>query len=120
MNDVRAHAPSCGNVNYPAATALSWHCALEDSAYEHSRDMGHYNFVSHTDSDGLAPGGRVRNAGYDWSAVGENIAAGQQSVDTAMTAWLDSPGHCANIMHATYTEFGAASYTVYGSDFPIY
>ena len=120
VNNARSQARNCGSVNYPASAALSWHCTLEDVAYEHSRDMGDYNFFSHTGSDGLAPGDRVRNAGYDWSAAGENIAAGQQSIDTVMTAWLDSPGHCVNIMHSSYTEFGAARYTVDGSDFPIY
>ena len=120
VNDARARTRHCGNVNYPATAALSWRCSLENAAYDHSRDMGDHNFFSHTGSDGLAPGDRVRNAGYDWSAAGENIAAGQRSIETVMTAWLDSPGHCVNIMHAAYTELGAASYTVNGSDFPIY
>jgi uncharacterized protein YkwD len=82
--------------------------------------MGDYNFFSHTGSDGLTVGDRVRNAGYDWSAVGENIAAGQQTINTVMMVWLESPGHCANIMRPIYTEFGAASYSVYGSDYSIY
>jgi uncharacterized protein YkwD len=103
----------------PATNALSWHCTLEDVAYEHSRDMGDRNFFIHTGSDDLAPGDSVRNAGYDWSAVGENIAAGQQSIDAVMTVWLDSPWHWANIMYSSYTEFGAASYTVSGSDYSI-
>jgi uncharacterized protein YkwD len=120
VNDARSQARNCGNGYYPATTALSWHCTLEDVAYEHSRDMGDHNYFSHTGSDGLAPGDRVRNAGYDWSAVGENIAAGQQSIDTVMTTWLDSPGHCANIMYSLYTEVGAASYPVDGSDYSIY
>ncbi|MEN8130267.1 MAG: CAP domain-containing protein [Pseudomonadota bacterium] len=120
VNDVRSQASNCGSENYPATAALSWHCTLDDAAYEHSRDMGDHNFFSHTGSDGLGSADRVKNAGYDWSAVGENIAAGQQTIEAVMTVWLDSPGHCANIMHSSYTEFGAASYTVNGSDFPIY
>ena len=120
VNDARALARTCGTVNYPATTALSWHCTLEAAAYQHSRDMGDHNFFSHTGSDGLSVGDRVTNAGYTWSAVGENIAAGYPAVDTVMTAWLGSPGHCANIMRASYTEFGAASYAVVGSDYPIY
>jgi uncharacterized protein YkwD len=120
VNDARSQARACGSDNYPATAALSWHCTLEDVAQEHNRDMGDRNFFSHTGSDGLGPADRVGNAGYDWSAVGENIAAGQQTIDAVMQAWLDSPGHCANIMRASYTEFGAASYTVNGSDFPIY
>jgi uncharacterized protein YkwD len=120
VNEARSQARNCGNVNYPATTALSWQCTLEDVAYEHSRDMGDHNFFSHTGSDGLSVGDRVTNAAYDWSAVGENIAAGQPTIDTVMTAWLGSPGHCANIMYSSYTEFGAASYTVSGSDYSIY
>ena len=120
VNDARSLVRNCGSEEYQATTALNWHCTLEDVAYEHSRDMGDHNFFSHTGSDGLGSADRVMNAGYDWSAVGENIAAGQQTIDAVMTVWLDSPGHCANIMRPLYTEFGAASYTVDGSDFPIY
>jgi len=120
VNLARSQPRNCGSENYPATAALSWHCTLEDVAYAHSRDMGDNNFFSHTGSDGLTVDDRVSNAGYDWSAVGENIAAGQQTIDTVMAAWLDSPGHCANIMRSVYTEFGAASYIVDGSDYPIY
>lgn len=120
VNDARSRTRNCGSVTYPATAALSWHCTLEDVAYGHSRDMGDYNFFSHTGSDGLTVADRVSNAGYNWTAVGENIAAGQQTVTAVMTAWLNSPGHCANIMRSTYTEFGAASYLVTGSDYPIY
>lgn len=120
VNAARSQSRSCGSENYPAAAALSWHCTLEDVAYAHSRDMGDHNFFSHTGSDGLTVGDRVSNAGYDWSAAGENIAAGQQTIDTVMAAWLDSPGHCANIMRPLFTEFGMASYSVTGSDYRIY
>ncbi|HUT41096.1 MAG TPA: CAP domain-containing protein [Gammaproteobacteria bacterium] len=120
VNDARSRARDCDGVNYPATAALSWVCTLEDVAYEHSRDMGDYNFFSHTGSDGLTAAERTTNAGYNWSAVGENIAAGQQTITAVMTAWLDSPGHCATIMRSSYTELGAASHIVTGSDYPIY
>ena len=120
VNAARSQPRNCGSENYPAATALSWHCTLEDVAYAHSRDMGDHNFFSHTGSDGLTVGDRTTNAGYDWSAVGENIAAGYQTIDAVVTGWLDSPGHCVNIMSSVYTEFGAASYSVVGSDYTIY
>ncbi len=120
VNEARFQARTCGTVSYPATTPLSWHCTLGDVALAHSRDMGDHNFFSHTGSDGLSPGDRVRNAGYDWSTVGENIAAGQPSIDAVMSSWLSSAGHCANIMRSSYTEFGAASYVVNGSDYPIY
>jgi uncharacterized protein YkwD len=120
VNNARSQARNCGTVNYPATAALSWNCTLENVADEHSRDMGDNNFFNHTGSDGLSVGDRVKNAGYDWTAVGENIAAGQTTLDAVMKAWLDSPGHCANIMYSSYTGIGAASYAVSGSDYPIY
>jgi uncharacterized protein YkwD len=120
VNNARSQARDCGTVSYAATAALSWNCTLEAVAYEHSRDMGDNNFFSHTGSDGLSVGDRVTNAGYDWAAAGENIAAGQPTIDAVMTAWLDSPEHCANIMSLLYAELGAASYTVSGSDYPIY
>jgi uncharacterized protein YkwD len=120
VNNTRSQARNCGTVNYKATAALNWNCTLEAVADAHSRDMGDVNFFSHTGSDGLSVGNRVTNAGYDWSAVGENIAAGQPTIDAVMKAWLDSPGHCANIMSTSYTEIGAASYAVSGSDYPIY
>jgi uncharacterized protein YkwD len=120
VNTARSQSRNCGSENYPATAALSWQCTLEGVAYAHNRDMGDHNFFSHTGSDGLTVGDRVRNAGYVWSAVGENIAAGQQTIDIVMAAWLESPGHCANIMRSMYTELGAASYRVDGSDYPIY
>jgi uncharacterized protein YkwD len=120
VNNARSQARDCGTVSCAATAALSWNCTLEAVAYEHSRDMGDNNFFSHTGSDGLSVGDRVTSAGYDWVAVGENIAAGQPTIDAVMTVWLDSPEHCANIMSPSYTELGAASYTVTGSDYPIY
>jgi len=120
VNAARSEGRACGSASYPAAAALSWHCTLEEVAFAHSRDMGDHNFFSHTGSDGLSVGDRLSNAGYDWSEVGENIAAGQPTVTAVISAWLDSPGHCANIMRASYTETGAAGYLVTGSDYPIY
>lgn len=120
VNAARSRPRNCGGENYPATAALSWHCTLEDVAFAHSRYMRSNNFLGHTGADGLTAGDRVRHAGYDWSAVGENIAAGQQSIDSVLAAWLDSPGHCANIMNPVYTEFGAASYPGDSTDYPVY
>jgi uncharacterized protein YkwD len=120
VNNNRATAQSCGSQNFPATTSLSWHCTLDNVADGHNRDMGDHNFFNHIGSDGLNPSQRITNAGYNWSSVGENIAAGQQTVQSVMTAWMDSPGHCENIMNPVYTEMGAASYVVTGADFSIY
>ena len=120
VNNARSRAQLCGDQYFPAAASLAWNCTLSAVANRHNQDMGNTNFFSHTGSDGLTSANRVTNAGYVWRAVGENIAAGQPTVVSVVSAWMDSPGHCSNIMSPAYTEIGAASYEVTGADFTVY
>lgn len=53
-----------------------------------------------------APADRLAAAGYAWRAYGENLASGQRSASEAVTGWMNSPGHRANIMNSTFTEIG--------------
>ena len=53
-------------------------------------------------------GERATAEGYHWRSVGENIAGGDRSVETVVRDWMDSPGHCANIMNPEFTEIGLA------------
>ena len=50
----------------------------------------------------------VRAVGYKEKLVGENIAYGPESLDEVMRGWLDSPGHCENIMDPRFAEMGLA------------
>ncbi len=43
--------------------------------------------------------------------VAENIAWGQQTADEAMTSWMNSSGHRANILNGSYRRIGVAAYT---------
>jgi uncharacterized protein YkwD len=45
-------------------------------------------------------------AGYKYSAAGENVAAGQKTAQSVMTAWLNSPGHKRNIEKVGFEEIG--------------
>lgn len=109
VNAFRAGTRDCGSRGvFAAAPALSWNCQLEGAARGHSADMANNNFFSHTGSDGSTLGDRATAAGYNWSSLGENIAAGYSSVGSVMQGWIDSDGHCANLMGASFTELGAA------------
>jgi uncharacterized protein YkwD len=108
INQIRASARACGTLNYAAAAPLKWNDKLFNAAAGHSADMAVKNYFSHTSLDGRSFSQRITNAGYDWRAVGENIAAGQTSVEQVMTAWVNSPGHCANLMNKNFTEVGVA------------
>ena len=48
---------------------------------------------------------------HSHQAVGENIAMGQHTTDEAVSDWMNSPGHRANILSSGYTQTGVAAYT---------
>lgn len=109
INAVRAAGANCGvNGVLPAVPALRWNAALTTAASAHSADMAALNYFSHTSADGRTFDTRVSAAGYTYSRLGENIAAGYAGIDSVMNGWVDSDGHCANLMSANFTEVGLA------------
>ncbi len=78
------------------------------TAQLHTADMVSKAYFSHTGSDGSSVSQRVTRQGYEWRAVGENIAYGQRSVEQVVEAWMNSPSHCRAIMDSEFTELGAA------------
>ena len=52
--------------------------------------------------------------------AGENIAAGQDTPEEVVNAWMNSPGHRANILNKNYTHLGVGCYTVDNSRYGIY
>ncbi len=109
VNAARASARTCGTKNYPAAPALAWNSKLEAAARAHNQDMIDHNFFDHTGSNGSSPGDRMKIQGYTFNTWGENIAWGQSTTQIVMDAWLNSAGHCANIMNANFSEIGVAA-----------
>jgi uncharacterized protein YkwD len=108
VNAARATARTCGTRYFAAAPPLAWNGLLGNAALEHSQDMAEHHRLAHEGKDGSGVGDRARTAGYQWRRIGENIASGQRSPEEAVAGWLDSPGHCANIMQPGFTEMGAA------------
>ena len=49
---------------------------------------------------------RITDVGFDWSMVGENIAAGYRTAAAVVRAWMASPGHCRNILTPTFVDVG--------------
>lgn len=108
VNQARATPRICGEQAYGAAPPLTWNATLAGAALGHSRDMADKHYFNHKEPGGSTPPVRATQAGYRWSRVSENIASGQRTVAEAVAGWLDSPGHCANIMNPVVTEMGAA------------
>lgn len=120
VNAARAAPRTCGTVRFPAAQPLAWNDRLAAASLSHSHDMAGKNYFRHEGKDGSAVADRATRAGYKWSQIGENIAAGQGSARDVVSGWLSSPGHCANIMNRGFREMGAAFAVDAKSDAGIY
>ncbi len=120
INASRSEVRMCGDMQRPAVGGLLWNSALTQAAVAHANDMTTHNFFSHDGSDGLSVSQRADTAGYPWRAVGENIAAGQLDIAEVHQGWLDSAGHCVNIMNKLFTEVGAACIRNPQTDFGTY
>lgn len=108
VNAARARGASCGGQFFGPARPVAWNQQLVSAASGHSRDMAENNYFDHHSLRGTRPAQRVQATGYKWRSVAENIAAGMLDSRSVMKNWMDSPGHCVNIMDAKYTEIGVA------------
>jgi uncharacterized protein YkwD len=80
---------------------------LTAAAQRHADDMASRRRMTHRGGDGSSPFRRMAREGYRFARAGENVAAGQQTPDSVMRAWMTSPGHRRNIL-GNYTQIGAA------------
>lgn len=101
-------APSTAAGRPLAAPALAWNARLALVAQRHARAMAEQAFFEHVDPQGRTVDQRASAAGYAWSVIGENLAAGQHDLDAALRGWIASPAHCRNLRDARFTEFGLA------------
>jgi uncharacterized protein YkwD len=106
VNRARSQARKCGTFIQPAVPPLTASARLDAAAVAHARDMATHDFFEHRGSDGSMVSDRVTRTGYLWKNVAENIAAGARAAETVVQGWIDSPGHCVNLMGAQYKEMG--------------
>ncbi|MDZ4779172.1 MAG: CAP domain-containing protein [Planctomycetia bacterium] len=53
---------------------------------------------------------RRRSLQHTSAPVAENIAMGQHTAPQVLNDWMNSPGHRANILNASYTKIGVSAY----------
>jgi uncharacterized protein YkwD len=97
-NDIRA-----SNFKPP----LTMNPLLMQAAAAHSQDMADHTFMSHRGSDWASPFTRINRTGYKWRAAGENVAAGQGTVESVMKAWMSDIGHRSNVL-GSYKDIGVS------------
>jgi uncharacterized protein YkwD len=120
VDDVRAQGTTCGGVAAPPTHALDMNGALRCAARVHALDMAQRGYFDHVNPEGEDPFVRMEHAGYVYAAAGENIAGGQPDAASVMQGWLESPGHCSNIMLGDFFDIGVGYARVPGSQFEHY
>ena len=106
-NQHRAQGADCGSAGtFASAPPLTMNDRLRCAARKHSADMVEGGYFAHDAPDGTGPQERIEAAEYEWSTWGENIAGGSPDAAGTMDQWMNSDGHCANIMNPAFTELG--------------
>jgi uncharacterized protein YkwD len=112
VNEARAAGADCDSQGvFAPTTPLTMNASLRCAARKHSKDMNDRNFFDHVNPDGEDPFDRIAQAGYgSYTQEGENIAGGPDSPKAAVDGWLESDGHCGNLMSPNYSEIGVGAY----------
>jgi uncharacterized protein YkwD len=94
------------NGNLPA---LKENSKLDASAKMKLDDMFAKQYFEHVSPDGKGVADLAAEVGYEYIVIGENLALGGFADDNDLVdAWMNSPGHRANILNDRYTEIGVA------------
>lgn len=82
---------------------------LEEAARMKAQHMAEHSYFAHVSPDGLDPWYWFYRAGYVFTEAGENLAVNFADSEDVVSAWMDSPGHRANILNGKFTEIGIAA-----------
>jgi uncharacterized protein YkwD len=82
--------------------------ALQAAAQAQADDLATAERLGHVGADGSTLSDRLRRAGYEACFAAENLAQGTPDIRSTVATWMDSPGHRANILNPSATQFGFA------------
>lgn len=85
---------------------LSPNALLSKAAQNKANDMLAKQYFSHNTPDGATPWSFIKAVGYSYTTAGENLAIDFTEAENIQTAWMNSPGHRANIMNKNFEEIG--------------
>lgn len=92
-------------------STLKMDSAISNVARAKSKDMAVNNYFAHQSPTYGSAGDMLRQFGISWSAWGENIASGQRTPEIVVNAWMNSPGHRANILSNNFSKIGVGYVT---------
>jgi uncharacterized protein YkwD len=105
---INSHRTGMGLVSLKVSPTLT------SAAVWKARHMARYAYMAHDDPAppvARTPADRLEACGYPSRTTGwgENIAYGYQTASSVVDAWLNSPGHKANIENASYRSTGVGA-----------
>ncbi|MFD1851321.1 CAP domain-containing protein [Oceanobacillus bengalensis] len=83
---------------------------IKNVAEKKAMDLINSNYFAHNSPNYGSPFDMLKTFGIAYRTAGENIAKGQKSPQEVMNAWMNSPGHKANILKAEYDSIGVGYY----------
>lgn len=86
--------------------ALTANWELSRVARYKSQDMLNKGYFSHTSPTYGTPFQMIKAFGLSFRTAGENIARGYPTPQAMVNGWMNSSGHRANILNASYTQIG--------------
>ena len=78
------------------------------AAEDRIHDLFAKRYFDHVSPDGMQPFVWAQRRGYDYSVIGENLAAGYPTATRVVDGWMHSPGHRANILGRDFDDVGVA------------
>lgn len=85
---------------------LTVDASLTRTARMKSQDMHDNGYFDHQSPTYGSPFDLMKAQGIRYRTAGENIAMGYRTPEAVVSAWMNSPGHRANILNASYTKIG--------------
>ena len=86
--------------------ALTANWELSRVARYKSQDMLNKGYFSHTSPTYGTPSQMIKAFGLSFRTAGETIARGYPTPQAVVNGWMNSSGHRANILNASYTQIG--------------
>lgn len=109
VNDARSTARTCDELLNEAVPPLNWSNTLATVAQKHAEDMDAAKKLSHRGTNGSFLEDRLEAEGYIAVIWAENLAQGSPTEEDVVELWMNSPGHCENIMLPDVLEIGVGT-----------
>lgn len=86
--------------------SLRYNNSLAQAAEAKAQALLACSCFQHTLPDGTTPWDFIKRAGYSYMSAGENLAVDFTEAENVEDAWMNSPGHKANILNKNFEEIG--------------